>query len=169
MTKMDELGNKSYESFMDYYKRLWKLYKRYGDRVIEVEFEEEGKEGQDDVKNIFLEAKGEGTFDEALNALWKEKYQTIINSCADIEKVFSELNSAVKDIYVYPEHSPDNNSLYYISKEFWEKLSDNEITDYTHSYVYTNECVYEIFVNVVGRRCIRIEKKIPISSMLKDE
>jgi len=40
MTKMDELGNKSLREFQDYYERIWKLYHRYGDRVIEVEFEE---------------------------------------------------------------------------------------------------------------------------------
>ena len=44
MTKMDELGKRGYKPFIDHYKTIWNHYTRYGDRVIEVEFDESEEE-----------------------------------------------------------------------------------------------------------------------------
>ena len=161
MAKTDKLGNESYGSFMCYYQKVWDRYKRYGNSVIEDEFEE----GEEEVKNIFLESKDEKKFKEALTALWREKYQIIINSCEDIEKAY---NNNVELIYLLEEKNLKTMDKFYVSVEFFEKLMKKRISK-TKSYIYINDCVYEIELIRTGYKRITINNKIPIASMLKDE
>lgn len=161
MAKTDKLGNESYGNFMCYYQRVWDRYKRYGDSAIEDEFEE----GEEEVKNIFLEVKDEKTFKEALTMLWRKKYQIIINTCEDIEKVYDQNGEL---IYLLEEENLKTMDKFYVSVEFFKKLMDARISK-TKSYVYVNDCVYEIEVIRTGYKRITINNKIPIASMLKDD
>jgi len=114
MTKMDELGNNSLREFQDYYERIWKLYRRYGDRVIEVEFEE----GEEELKEIFEKSNKDLEFQSELIKFWKQNFQIVINSCADIEKAYTP-SDIENRIYIAGMCERDRLC---ITKEFFQKI-----------------------------------------------
>lgn len=163
MTKMDELGLQGLTEFKRYYERIWNLYHRYGDRVVEVEFEK----GEEELKNIFITSNNYPEFRDKIIMFWEKHYQITINCCKDIEKVFSLINSTnISKIYVGSASKSIRVQLL-ISESFLKKMKKQADNGYV--YVLINGCVYEIFIGKNLFEYIIIEKKIPIASMLKDE
>ena len=73
--------------FVKYYMRIYHLYNKYGDRVIEVEFEEMVNEYDEQIKNAFESNLTSKEIEKTLADIWNHYIAIIISSVDDLKKV----------------------------------------------------------------------------------
>lgn len=73
--------------FIDYYKKIYKDYKKYGDRVIEVEFGKKASDYEEQIKKSLELNFNPEEFKRVLGDIWNKFFVIRINSVNDLKKV----------------------------------------------------------------------------------
>lgn len=98
MCSKEKVSFKCFNDFIDYYKKIYKDYKKYGDRVIEVEFGKKASDYEEQIKKSLESNFNPEEFKLVLGDIWDEFFVIRINSVNDLKEVPLQ-----KKVYVYGE------------------------------------------------------------------
>ena len=117
-----QLITMSCSHFITHYEEIWCNYKRYGEKILDVDL---GKT-EDEIRQIIVSSRGELDFFDRINRFWINKYQIYVRTPSDIIRMI-ELD--ITGALVEGSEDVDSDSLVIVSKQFWDKLIENSSKD----------------------------------------
>lgn len=161
--KANRLG---FKGFSEKCELVYKLFKLYGESVLEVEFNSSDKK-EEKLRELFSTVSPDN-FSEEIRKFWNDYYTFIIKKPSD----FNSVPVGQKDILV-SEVYPYRTAQYKIAKNLYDKLytnrhySINNSVYYSEfSYVLGNDFLYAI--KVYEDDSISLESKIPLSNIVTE-
>ena len=160
MSSMEPKNFREFSDFYDYYMGIYTNYNKYGDRVIEVEFEKNEHDYETQIKSALESNLSEHEFGKTITSIWDNFITFWVKSVNDLKRV--PLDTKVnRDLQskIIPTHK-----RFKVSESFYNQIIKYEKSG-QKTLAISDSCLYLI---IFDNFSFEIIDKVPIEEILKD-
>jgi len=129
LTRLETAAWRDFQEFWKNISKIWQMYKRCGESVLEADLEE----GDEKFKPLFTNSKkDDNLFEENVRKYWRENYHFIVGSYEELVKIFSNFrkrNNSQDSLILLPEtvdyggkRETGQDQTYSIEKRFYDGI-----------------------------------------------
>ena len=160
MSSMKPKDFREFSDFYNYYMGIYANYNKYGDRVIEVEFEKNEHDYEEQIKSALESNLSEHEFGKSLTAIWDNFITFWVKSVNDLKKVPLDTKVA-RDLQ---SKIMQTHKRFKVSESFYNQIIKYEKYG-RKTLAMSDSCLYLIIFDDFS---FKINEKLPIEEILKD-
>ena len=125
---------KDFDEFYDYYNKIYEEYNKYGDRIIEVEFEKIVNNYEEQIKNALQSNLIREEFNKSLGDIWYNYITILVKSVDDLKKV-----PVMCNVSIYGKRQ-----RFAVKRSFLNQIIQNRYKYHDKTYAMDDNYIYII-------------------------